>query len=71
MASKARHRRDDNGQIADHLDDPELDQRLRTYIEGEKARTKAGLIMMIDALDHYPVFAQAPELLERNAHALP
>ncbi len=71
LAGKGSHRRDEDGQIADHLDDPDLDNRLRTFIDGEKSRTEAGLIMLIDALDHYPAFAQAPELLERMRSLFP
>lgn len=60
-----RRARDDDGQITDHLDQPGVDERLRELVEHELGRTKTGLVMLIDALDHYPIFKQAPEMLER------
>lgn len=63
--------RDADGQISDYLDAPALDERLRALIEHERARTQTGLVMLIDALDHYPILKQAPALLERLRSLFP
>lgn len=64
-------KRDASGRVIDYLENPELDERLRSYIEHEQGRTKIGLVMLIDALDHRPILAQAPELLERIRSLFP
>ena len=66
-----RHASDADGQVTDYLDDPALDSRLRDFVTYEQGRSDIGLMMLIDALDHRPVFAQAPELLERMRRLFP
>jgi len=53
------------------LSAPDLDDKLRALVEYEKSRTKIGLIMLIDALDHYPILAEAPDLLLRMSMLFP
>lgn len=68
---RRRRRRDADGRMIDDLDDPGLDDRLRRFVAAEMGRTHLGLVMLIDALDHRPIFAQAPELLDRLRRIMP
>ena len=57
--------------VRQHEHAPDLDRRIREYIESERARSDLGLIMFIDGLDHYPILTTAPELLERIRQVAP
>jgi alpha-mannosidase/mannosylglycerate hydrolase len=66
-----RRRRDANGNVVDYLESPAVDEALRAYVEHEMGRTRLGLLVLMDALDHRPILALAPELLERIRQLFP